>query len=75
MKKLPTSIEMKVAHWDDERADGGAIVVCLKYGYRFSSDPLCPVHVEGFDTVRDAKNGVKWALRCDCADCKKGGAA
>jgi hypothetical protein len=67
MKITTTS---KVMFWDDERAEGNSIIVGLKYGYRFSGSPaFAPEHVQGFDTVREAKQGVKWALRCDCDEC------
>ena len=61
----------RMLHLDDEREDGGSIIVSLKDGWRFSSDPLCPVHVEGFNTMREAKAGIKNAIKCECDDCAK----
>lgn len=44
-----------IAHVDDERAIGNAIIVTLKDGYFFKNEPDCGV--QGFDTVREARAG------------------
>ena len=67
--KLSPTMQNKVMFIDDERNDGSSIIVTLRYGYRFTSDPLSSVHVEGFDTVRDAKTGIKNAVACYCSEC------
>ena len=41
-----------VAHVDDERGDGGSIIITLKKGYFFTDDPGCGVM--GVDNVQEA---------------------
>ena len=57
----------KVEHWDDERDAGNGIIVTLNWGWGFDRQE----HVRGFDTVMEAKQGVRGAIRCDCAECQK----
>lgn len=59
----------RVEHWDDEREIGNSLIVTLRRGWRFSSDPFIPVHVEGYDTVKAAQAGVRSALPCKCERC------
>jgi hypothetical protein len=69
MKQLPS----KVLYWDDERSIGNSLIVVLKYGWRFKSgmpfNPKDETHVEGFDTIRDAKKAVSAAIKCECDEC------
>jgi hypothetical protein len=60
----------KVMFWDDERNQGNSIIVTLKYGWRFSDDTLSPTHVMGFDTIKDAKQAIRYAQKCNCIECK-----
>lgn len=62
--------KIKVKFWDDDRSIGDCIFVTLAKGYKFASDPLGFTHIDGFDTVRDAKRAVKNAIVCMCAECK-----
>lgn len=66
---LNKSQKKKVMHFDDERAIGNSIIVTLNYGWCFTSDPLVPMHVEGFDTIKDAKEGINSAVKCECKEC------
>lgn len=61
----------RVAHWDDERALGNSLIVTLKDGWQFGTDPAQAIHVEGFDTKREAKQAVAAAVPCDCETCRK----
>lgn len=61
--KLPA----KVQHWDDERSYGNGIIVTLHYGHCFD-DPGC--HVRGFDTVKEARQGIKYSQPCSCPECQ-----
>ena len=58
-------------HIDDERAIGNSIIVTLKYGWEFGTDPWQARHVEAFDSMREAKEGIRLAVKCDCGECKK----
>ena len=69
--KLSPALNRKALHVDDERSEGNGIIVTLRYGFRFSSDPLAPVHVEGFDTPAEARAGIRAAILCTCADCDR----
>lgn len=69
--KLNQRESLKVMAVDDERSEGNSIIVTLRYGFRFSSDPLAPVHVEGSDTVREARAGIRNAILCTCDDCDR----
>ena len=55
---------------DDERAQGNSIIVTLKYGWEFGTDPFEARHVEGFDTMREAKDAIRDAIKCECGECK-----
>ncbi len=72
---LPASVSAserrRIENWDDERDMGNSLLVTLKPGWRFSTDPLVPTHVEGFDTVTEARRGVRQAVTCECAECTK----
>lgn len=46
-----------ILYIDDERSDGGSIIVTLVEGYDFSDDPGCGV--KGFDTVVDVRDGTR----------------
>ena len=59
----------KVLFFDDEREIGNSIIVTLNYGWRFMTD-TAPVHVEGFDTMREANQAIKEASPCDCKECR-----
>jgi hypothetical protein len=62
-------ITSKVEHWDDERGIGNSLIVTLAPGWQFGNDPAQHQHVEGFDTVREARMAVRRALRCACTEC------
>jgi hypothetical protein len=61
----------RVQFWDDERGIGNSLIVTLHSGWKFPTDPMNPSHVEGFDTVKEAKQAVRASLPCNCADCRK----
>lgn len=64
---LNKSQRQKVMHFDDERDIGNSIIVTLNYGWCF--EEMGPEHVQGFDTIREAKQGINEAIRCQCKDC------
>ena len=70
MPKLPQRFACRIQHWDDERAIGNSLIVTLVDGWKFSSDPIANAHVEGFDTVDDARRAVRSALPCSCDTCR-----
>lgn len=47
----------RVAHIDDERDIGNAIIVTLHPHYFFADEPGCGVR--GFDTLKELKEGIK----------------
>ena len=47
----------RVAHIDDERGIGNAIIVTLHKHYFFADEPGCGVR--GFDTLKELKEGIK----------------
>ena len=52
----------RIAHIDDERADGSSIIVTLKDEYDFLDDPGCGV--KGFDTVSEVRSGTRKSDVC-----------
>lgn len=60
----------KVLFWDDERAIGNSIIVTLNYGWHYAA--YYGEHVRGFDTVKEAKQAVKEAVKCNCPECVAG---
>jgi len=67
--KLPKQVE----NFDDERSDGNGIIVNLKKGWAFSPhhSSQSAIHVEGFDTIKEAISASKNASKCCCDDCIK----
>ena len=64
--KLPA----KVMHWDDERRIGNSLIITLNRGWAFSANNTrYAEHVEGFDTVKQARAAIAAAKRCACFDC------
>lgn len=57
----------KVMFFDDERSIGNSIIVTLNYGWCF--DESGPEHVQGFDTIAEAKQAIRYAKRCSCEEC------
>lgn len=55
------SSHKSVLHADDERSLGNGIIVMLKDGYEFSSDPGCGTR--GFDTPSEALSQVMTTAR------------
>jgi hypothetical protein len=66
-----TKVPAKVETWDDERGIGNSLIVGLKRGWKWDTDPMVPTHVEGFDTVRAAKAAVRRVLPCACSECSE----
>ena len=60
----------KVMFVDDEREIGNYIIVTLNNGWRFTDGEYSAEHVRGFDTVKEARDGVNKAVPCECAECK-----
>lgn len=60
----------KVMFYDDERNIGNAIIVTLRYGWRFDTMGSAE-HVQAFDTKREANSAVRDAIPCTCNDCSK----
>ena len=60
-------LSKKVQHWDDLRHQGDSLIATLHYGNRFEEPGE---HVRGFDTVSEARQAVKWAVKCECRECK-----
>ncbi len=71
-KSVPKKFHQRIEHWDDEREGGNSLIVTLKDGWRF---PVAEGHVQGFDTVREAVNGLRESEPCECGDCRKALAA
>lgn len=68
-KSVPAKLAAYVEHWDDERSIGNSLIVSLKAGRRFTTDPRDCTHVEGFDTVKDATRALRATLPCICSQC------
>jgi hypothetical protein len=63
-------IPAKVMHWDDERSIGNSLIITLKRGWAFgANNTRYAEHVEGFDTVKEARAAIKEAKQCSCFDC------
>lgn len=67
-KSVPKKYHTRIEHWDDERGCGNSLIVSLKEGWRF---PVQEGHVQGFDTVREAVEGLRESEPCSCDDCCK----
>ena len=67
-KSVPNKYKARVEHWDDERECGNSIILSLKDDWRFINTEC---HTSGFDTVKEAIEGLRDTLPCDCADCRK----
>lgn len=65
--KLPD----KVWYWDDERSIGNSLIVTLKPGWKWGTDPGVPTHVEGFDNPTEARKALRSVLPCSCNECIK----
>ncbi len=53
LEKLRGTRAEWIAHIDDERADGGSIIVTLRDGWHFDDERDCGVR--GFDSVREVE--------------------
>jgi hypothetical protein len=67
-KSVPKKLAVRVLHWDDERSFGNSLIVSLKNGWRFIATEC---HTAGFDTVREAVEGLHDTVPCACVDCAK----
>ena len=71
-KSLPVRYHSRIMHWDDERNIGNSIIICLNDGWEFDIDPWEKMHVDGFDTIKEAVDGVINSIPCTCKSCVKG---
>lgn len=67
-KSVPNKYKARISHWDDEREMGNSLIVSLKDGWRF---PSTECHTSGFDTVKEAIDGLRDTEPCACEDCRK----
>lgn len=67
-KSVPLKYRPRIEHWDDERGCGNSLIVSLNAGWRF---PVAEGHVQGFDTVREAIEGLRESEPCSCVECQK----
>lgn len=65
-KSVPKKLAEKVLHWDDERAMGNSLILSLKSGWKFIATEC---HTSGFDTVKEAIEGLRDTEPCLCAEC------
>jgi len=68
---LPEYLKARVQHFDDERSIGNSIIISLKDGWQFGTDPWEARHVEGFDTLQEAAEGIRAAIPCFCSECNE----
>jgi hypothetical protein len=61
---------MRVEFWDDERGIGNSLIVTLHYGFSFDLNDH--EGVKGFDTIKEAKEGIKNSRICKCKECLNG---
>jgi hypothetical protein len=67
MTVLSKSLAARVEDWSDERRIGNRLIVTLNWGWRFED---LGEHVRGYDTVREAKQGIRAAIPCACQECR-----
>jgi len=67
-KSVPVKYRNRIAHWDDERGIGNSLIVTLNDGWKF---PSAECHTEGFDTVKEAVDGLRGTQVCECSGCRK----
>lgn len=73
MKTKDRILKMKcVDAIDDERSLEHCIFVYYKPGWKSSTDPMVPMHMDCTDTWTEALEHAKSALPCSCNDCKEG---
>lgn len=71
-KSVPKKYQLRIENWDDERDNDNSLIVSLKAGWCF---PAVECHTQGFDTVREAIDGLRESEPCECAECRKALAA
>jgi len=55
---------------DIDRDEDGTYFLWLQKGWRFSDDPLLPVHCRGYDTMKELKQSIKLEIEpCNCKSC------
>lgn len=64
---IPGKYQQRIEFWDDERDCDNGIIVTLHYGWSF--EPGEHQGVRGFDTVREAREAVRYTYPCSCGEC------
>ena len=65
---VPAKLCDRIQYWDDEREEGGSLIVTLKSGYRWDDHGS---HVLGFDTTLQAVQWLRhYSQACQCELCK-----
>jgi hypothetical protein len=65
-KSVPNKYRARVQYWDDERECGNSLIVSLEDGWKFINTDC---HTSGFDTVKEAIEGLRDTIPCPCDDC------
>lgn len=72
---LPKSLHRyadRIAEYSDERHgnNNNGIWIYYKLGWKSYLDPMGCLHQDHEDTVKGLATCARYAIRCDCAECK-----
>jgi len=56
---------------DVDTDEPGVYILNLPAGFKFNHDPFVTEHVRGYDSMRELREEIKWAVvPCVCAECQ-----
>jgi len=59
----------RVEFWDFDEPEAQGGIVTLHYGWSFEPPACGHCGVKGFDTIKEAKEAIRSAYKCDCDEC------
>lgn len=55
---------------DVDTDEPGVYILNLPAGFRFTHDPMAVTHVYAYDSMKELREDIKWAVvPCDCKEC------
>lgn len=64
---FPEKFKKMIAHWDDERKSGNALIISLKDGWHH---PTSEAQVFGVDSIKEALSELCDCKPCQCGSCR-----
>jgi len=72
---IPDELASLVMFWDDERPQGNNLVVMLRAGYRYTSEPFNSqhdsLHTMGASDLDEAIDNLRATEPCNCHECER----